>query len=334
MSRTAWVALGGIALALCLGVPLVSGTYLKSLSPTEESVPPGSAGEGDESASGTDPDSAPEPSAVDETLAEVRAAWLECTFSTPSLHERRTCLHRKLAHKSLEPEDLALLVCSDGALDTEEELLVEVILDSWPPLEALDHLLLCLASCAESEERWLALIDAQVAGDPEWASVFVETVRGRDFFDGGSDHTLLRIAAILARHGDAGLRHVLRDGARGKLGGTERQVALALESTARSEEDAASRIEFLESVAFSPAFLGRDLETSTLVSLLLDRACVSGDPKRALALLRELLRGARTKRATATRVLSLEDWGCLPRELEGERDSLLKLAEEGAQTRS
>ncbi len=329
MSRTVWLAVIGIGLALGFGIPLLSGTYLKSMSTEEEPAVRGQANDG-ETASGTSSDSTQGPSAADETLAEVRSIWIDCTFSTPSIHERRTCLRRRLAHKTLEPEDLARLVCADAELDADEELLAEVILDTWPAIEALDRLLVCQAVCAESEERWLALIDAQVARNPEWAAVFVETVRGQSFFDGGSDHTLLRIAAILARHGDAGLRQVLRDGARGKLGGTERQVALAIESIATSEEDAVSRIEFLESVAYSPAFLGRDLETSTLVSLLLDRACVSGDPKRALSLLRELLRDRRTKRAAATRVLSLEDWGCLPRELESERDLLLKIAREAA----
>ncbi len=318
------LAAGGVGLAL-VGLPVLGRAYRGLFSRDPAPAPVATALEG--GALGSDDPLAPrEAPPTSEQLEAIRSAWLECAFGRTAREERLACLRQRLGGTRVGPEALVELSCGNVVLDPDADVLVEFAVGSWPVEEAFDNVLRCAALCPRTADRWPAVVDAWAASDARGSSAFAARVRTRNLFDGSNDLLPLRLAVLFARRGDEELQHRLGAGARGALGGSQAQVAFAIEACALLL-DRPARLDFLADLIQAPTFQGRELETTTLVHFLLESSVVTLDPRRVFVLIQGLLRDPRSRTATAACVLTLEDWHCLPAELgEENRASLLGLA--------
>jgi hypothetical protein len=316
MRRTPLVA-AAVGLAL-VGLPLLARSY-RVQTDGESGAPEGTGSSG-----------AP-PATTAEQIERIRSIWLECTFGNPGRAERRDCLRVRLAGVPIGPGVLAALFCRDVVLESDVEILAGVALDTWAPEWTLDAVLECAQLCPRATARWPELVEDRCARDARFEERFTRALVESDLFDGSTELLPLRIVQRLARRGDPDLLHALGTGARGFDGGSEAQIALAIETCA-TLLDRPARLEFLAELIHAPTFAGGETETTTLAQLLLEGPTVALAPQRVFQMMQRLLRDERSRSAAATCVLTLEDWSCLPPELGPEAcAALIALAHESAE---
>jgi hypothetical protein len=239
-------------------------------------------------------------------------SWREC-LAEESREAVRACIEGWLPAEGLLPAQLAALLCDgEGIVDEEERLLLELAAARWTPAEFFVRGAELHALCANLGGIWSEFFLLRAA-DPAWAAAARDLLDEAWLFDGGESTTFVELALEFAEQGDLRLRAILEQGARGELGGSDRQVALTISEMVRLESDPSERLRLTESILDSPDFSGREYETDALTGALLDRrTVVAATRERALALTRRLLGDVRLGPGAARHLLRLGEWGVLP----------------------
>ena len=251
--------------------------------------------------------------AADETTTDSEAGWRACLEETDAARVT-ACLEACLPAEGLGPEELAALLCAEESeIDNEEKWLVAVAAARWAPREVFANVAELHERCEDLGYFWVGFFDDRLAHDPAWHEAAFAALQSEHLCDGTESTAILELVSKRAAGGDAWMQGMLQAAARGELGGSDVQVAFALDQAMDCELDAGGRLAFLDSVLGSPSFGGRPFATDALMGALLDpRTVEPGHEAEALALTRRLLedpvRGARAAR----HLLVLNEWETLP----------------------
>jgi hypothetical protein len=251
--------------------------------------------------------------------------WMPC-FELVEPELTRECIQAKLQGRQLLPQELADIVCGTIPPDGADRMLIEEVVSLWPPDQAPAHIRTFHAGCNAPSSLWAGFVEVQAERDPEWLAAFAQALTPEEVYS-GDDLVLLQALGTMVGLGDPQMRALLEAGARGELGGGDQQVAYSVSQTAALYKVPGEQLDYLRSIARSPAFEGRPAEVEAVVRSVLEGMPMLKDPKGSLALVEELYEDPLFATGVAGRVLELHRWDRLPSWLsEADRRALVARA--------
>jgi len=234
------------------------------------------------------------------------AGWERC-LTERDAELLRLCLEAELAAGDVVPELFADRVCRAEPVGRARTVCARAGLSFSDPREVPRRVVTLATRCALLAGALPGAVDELATADPVWLARVVAALDPADAFREGAGLALLVALDRSAKGGDAATRRSLEEGGRGALGGGDEQVAWALARAAHLQADAPERLGYLRSVASSPSFGGRVLETRAWVGALLDPASMGDDPEPALTMLHDALADPHLGPRTAREVLVLAE---------------------------